>query len=181
MASAAVLGLVVAAVMAVTPAMVSAGASGDEDSLRALALTMPVAGVEPSSLRDNYLEGRAGHPHAALDIAAARGTPVRAVADGRLVKLFTSRAGGLTVYQLDTQQRFFFYYAHLDHYAAGLHEGMALHRCDLIGYVGTTGNALPDAPHLHFAVFVADPQKRWWQGTAINPFAAFAASASPGC
>ena len=140
--------------------------------LDARPLAMPVDGVRPQALRDTFADGRVGGPHEALDILAPRGTPVRAVDDGRLVKLFHSVPGGITLYQLDPSGRLAYYYAHLDRYAEGLREGMALKRGDVVGYVGSTGNASPDAPHLHFAVFRLGQEQRWWQGTAINPYPA---------
>ena len=132
-------------------------------------LAMPIAGVDPNKLTDTFNEGREGHTHEALDIAAARGTPVLAVADGRVAKLFTSKQGGLTVYQFDATGQFCYYYAHLDGYAPGLKEDAQLRTGDVLGYVGTTGNAPPNAPHLHFAVFRLGPEKKWWEGTAIHP------------
>ena len=101
---------------------------------------------------------------------APNGTPVFAVADGRLVKLFNSKQGGLTLYQFNIGETRAYYYAHLSRYANNIVEGQMLHRGDTIGYVGSTGNASPDAPHLHFAVFELGPEKKWWQGTAINPY-----------
>jgi murein DD-endopeptidase MepM/ murein hydrolase activator NlpD len=135
-------------------------------------LMMPVAGIDPSTIRDNFDEMRGGatRRHDALDILAPRGTPVVAADDGTLKKLFISVPGGLTVYEFDPDQRYCYYYAHLDAYAPGLHEGQFLRRGDLVGYVGTTGNAPKDAPHLHFAVIRLDPDKRWWTGTPINPY-----------
>ncbi len=134
-------------------------------------LMIPVVGVNASQLSDTYTQSRgAGRPHEAIDIPAARGTPVVAVDDGRVVKLFNSKPGGLTVYQFDPAEKVAYYYAHLDAYAPGLAEGKALKRGELVGYVGSTGNASPEAPHLHFAIFVLGPEKRWWQGTAINPY-----------
>jgi murein DD-endopeptidase MepM/ murein hydrolase activator NlpD len=112
--------------------------------------------------------------HEAIDIMAALKTPVYAVDDGTLVKLFDSKPGGLTLYQYDPSSTFAYYYAHLDGYAADLVEGQAIKRGDLLGYVGVTGTADPLAPHLHFAVFVLGPEKRWWKGTAINPYPLFA-------
>jgi murein DD-endopeptidase MepM/ murein hydrolase activator NlpD len=132
-------------------------------------LGMPIAGVDPKNLTDTFKEGRQGHTHEALDIPAARGTAVLAVGDGRVVKLFTSKQGGLTVYQFDPTEQFCYYYAHLDGYAPGLREGMQLRMGDVLGYVGTTGNAPPHAPHLHLAVFRLGPEKKWWEGTAIDP------------
>ena len=134
-----------------------------------LHLAMPLANVDPKTLSDTFNDARAGHKHEALDIPAPRGTPVLAVAEGNVVKLFNSKQGGLTVYQFDNAQRYAFYYAHLDHYAPGLKEGMLLRKGDTLGYVGSTGDAAPNAPHLHFAVFRLGPEKNWWQGTALNP------------
>jgi murein DD-endopeptidase MepM/ murein hydrolase activator NlpD len=135
-------------------------------------LIMPVAGIDPSSIHDMFDEMRGGSTrrHDALDILAPRGTPVVAADDGTVRKLFTSVPGGLTVYEYDPDQRYCYYYAHLDAYAPGLHEGQILRRGDLVGYVGTTGNAPKDTPHLHFAVIRLDPDKRWWTGTPINPY-----------
>ena len=133
---------------------------------------MPVEGIPPQALRDNYEQGRGARQHEAIDIMAARGTRVFAVDDGKLVKLFRSVPGGITAYQFDPQGRLAYYYAHLDRYADGLKEGADLKRGDLIGYVGSTGNAAVDAPHLHFAVFVLGPQQQWWKGDPVNPYAA---------
>ena len=93
-----------------------------------------------------------------------------AAGDGRVVKLFTSVPGGLTIYQFDPDENFAYYYAHLDAYAPGLSEGTKLTRGDLLGYVGVTGNAAAGAPHLHFAIFRLGPDKKWWQGEAVNPY-----------
>ena len=152
------------------PAVVAHPGPADGASLRPLGV--PGEGVAAAALRDTVDEGRAGHRHEAIDIAAPRGARVLAVDDGTLVKLFMSVPGGLTIYQFDPQARFAYYYAHLDRYADGLREGMMLRRGDVIGYVGTTGNAPADAPHLHFAVFRLGPERQWWRGEAINPFGA---------
>jgi murein DD-endopeptidase MepM/ murein hydrolase activator NlpD len=133
-------------------------------------LLMPVEGVAINSLRDNFHEVRGGHLHEALDIEAPRGTPVRAATEGNVVKLFQSKAGGLTVYQFDDRQEWCFYYAHLDHYAKGLTEGALLRKGDVLGYVGTTGDASENDPHLHFAIFQLGREKRWWQGSAVDPY-----------
>jgi hypothetical protein len=134
-----------------------------------LHLAMPLAGVDPEELEDTFNEVHDGHKHEALDIPAPRGTPVMAVAEGNVVKLFTSKPGGLTVYQFDNTQTYCYYYAHLDRYAAGLKENTLLRKGDVLGYVGSTGNASPTAPHLHFAVTKLGPDKKWWEGTAIDP------------
>jgi murein DD-endopeptidase MepM/ murein hydrolase activator NlpD len=134
-------------------------------------LMIPVAGVEASQLSDTFTDARGnGRVHDAIDIMAPTGTPVIAADDGRVVKLFNSVPGGLTVYQFDPREKFTYYYAHLDRYAPGLVEGKILKRGELLGYVGYSGNASPAAPHLHFAISELGPEKRWWQGTAINPY-----------
>ena len=138
-------------------------------------LEVPVQGVSRSQLRDTFDEGRAGglRRHEALDIMASRGTPVRAVEDSRVAKLFKSVAGGLTAYLFDPSEMFTYYYAHLDRYAEGLHEGQYVRRGAVIGYVGSTGNAAEDAPHLHFAIFQLNADRKWWEGTPINPYHVF--------
>lgn len=133
-------------------------------------LTIPVQGMAAARLADSFNEVHSGQRHEAIDIMAPRGTPVIAAEDGRIVKLFTSKPGGLTVYQFDASEKFAYYYAHLDRYAPGLAEGQQVKRGDVLGYVGSSGNASPNAPHLHFAIFVLGAEKRWWQGTAINPY-----------
>lgn len=134
-------------------------------------LQLPVRGVRPEQLVDTYHQARGGtRIHEALDIMAPRGTAVLAATDGRVEKLFTSNAGGLTVYQFDPARTHAYYYAHLERYAPGLREGQQLRRGDVIGEVGSTGNADPEAPHLHFAIFRLGPEKRWWEGTPVNPY-----------
>ena len=150
---------------------------GDAQGAQLLAqrsLLVPVTGIAPGRLSDNFEQSRGSRKHEAIDILAPAGTPVVAVDDGRITKLFTSKAGGLTIYQYDRDGKLAYYYAHLQRYAEGVHEGQDLHRGDVIGYVGTTGNADPGTPHLHFSVFrLGDPPK-WWQGEAVNPYPALA-------
>jgi peptidoglycan LD-endopeptidase LytH len=134
-------------------------------------LIIPVDGIRPSQLTDNYNDRRGdARPHEALDIMAPRGTPVLAAADGKIVKLFDSKPGGLTIYEFDSSESVAYYYAHLDRYAPGIAAGLQVKQGEVIGYVGSTGNASPDAPHLHFAIFRLGPEKNWWQGTPINPY-----------
>ncbi len=138
-------------------------------------IVIPVAGVQARQLSDSFNEIHSGQRHEAIDIMAPRGTPVVAVEDGRIAKLFTSKPGGITIYQFDPTEKFAYYYAHLDKYAQGIVEGKHVSRGEVIGYVGSTGNASAEAPHLHFAIFVLGPEKRWWKGTAINPYPLLAA------
>ncbi len=134
-------------------------------------LLIPVAGVRPEALRDTFREARSeGRVHDAIDIPAARGTPVLAVADGRIVKFFYSEKGGITIYQLSTDERLVYYYAHLERYADGLTEGHFAHRGEVLAYVGDTGNAGPGNYHLHFSVATITDPKRYWTGTNINPY-----------
>ncbi|MBR9988616.1 MAG: peptidoglycan DD-metalloendopeptidase family protein [Gemmatimonadetes bacterium] len=136
----------------------------------ARALTVPVAGIARSELRDTYTEARGGRVHEAIDILAPRGTPVLSATDGRLLRMFNSRPGGLMVYATDASARFILLYGHLDAYADGLTDGMPLSRGQVIGYVGTTGNASPDTPHLHFGILRGDPNISWWEGVPVNPY-----------
>ena len=141
-------------------------------------LIVPVQGIGAAQLQDTYTQSRSeGRTHEAIDIMAPTGTPVLAVADGKVDKLFDSKQGGLTLYQFDPGGQYAYYYAHLDRYAAGVVEGKLLRQGEVIGYVGSTGNADPAAPHLHFAVFVLGPERAWHKGTPINPYPLFAAPA----
>ena len=134
-------------------------------------LQIPVAGVAAKRLVDTFNDARAvGRRHDAIDIMAPRGTEVRAVDDGTIAKLFTSKAGGLTIYQFDPTQTFSYYYAHLDGYASGVAEQQPVKRGQLLGYVGSTGNASDEAPHLHFAIARLGTDHAWWKGDPINPY-----------
>jgi murein DD-endopeptidase MepM/ murein hydrolase activator NlpD len=136
-------------------------------------LMIPVAGVRRDQLVDTFSQARAqgARHHDAIDIMAPRGTPVIAAAAGRVEKLFLSKDGGNTVYVRSPDGRRIYYYAHLDHYAPALAEGVALPQGAPIGVVGSTGNADPAAPHLHFAVWMTTPERKWWEeAVALNPF-----------
>lgn len=144
--------------------------AADIDALRA-ELVMPVAGVKPAQLFDSFNEKRgSSRRHEAIDIPAPRGTPVLSAAPGRVMRLFSSKDGGLMIYASDATQRFILMYAHLDSYARGLADGATLERGQAIGYVGTTGNAPPDLPHLHFAIARTPNVLRWWTGVPVNPY-----------
>lgn len=145
-------------------------ADTDSTELARRHLEVPVQGVDRAALRSGFQQPRDGHAHEAIDIPAPRRTPVIAVDDGTIAKLFTSKPGGLTIYQFDPSRRYAYYYAHLDGYADGLRDGATIKRRDVLGYVGSTGNASPAQPHLHFAIFRLGPERRWWQGVAIDPY-----------
>jgi len=147
------------------PASSVSGDAGD--------LIIPVEGVAPSQLSDTFNDRRGGgeRRHEALDIMAPRGTAVIAAAPGKVEKLFKSDAGGNTIYVRSEDRRTIYYYAHLDRYAAGLTEGQTVNRGQPIGFVGSTGDANPVAPHLHFEVVRTSPETKWWEpGTPINPY-----------
>ena len=147
-------------------------AVGEEvESLRQRTLTLPVQGMKREDLRDTFNEMRGStRRHEALDVIAPRNTPIVAVEDGKIAKLFLSDAGGITLYQFDPTETFCYYYAHLERYAEGLKEGDTVKRGQVIGYVGTTGNAPRDTPHLHFAILKMTSEKKWWQGTPVDPY-----------
>ncbi|HYD12058.1 MAG TPA: M23 family metallopeptidase [Allosphingosinicella sp.] len=136
------------------------------------ALVIPVAGVAPAQLTNTFADARgAGRRHDAIDIMAPRGTPVVAAAEGTVEKLyFSDGGGGISVYVRSPDRNWTYYYAHLDRYAPGLVEGQQVRRGALLGFVGSTGNANADGPHLHFAVNAMSPDERWWQGRPINPY-----------
>ena len=138
-------------------------------------LRVPIDGAAIETWKGGFDERRGGgaRGHEAVDILSPRNTPVHAVVSGTIAKIFESKAGGHTIYQFDADGRLCYYYAHLEHYAAGLHEGQAVAQGDVIGYVGTSGNAPPNTPHLHFAVFELNDQKQWWKGRPIDPYLVF--------
>ena len=134
-------------------------------------LIIPVSGVRPDQLHDTFSENRSeGRVHDAIDIPAPLGTPVLAAADGAIVKLFQSERGGTTIYQISADNKFIYYYAHLDRYAEGLTEGRFAKQGETIAYVGDTGNTGPGNYHLHFSIAVISDPKRYWEGVNINPY-----------
>lgn len=145
-------------------------ATADEEYFAQHLLMVPVDGVNPRDLRDSFNDARdGGRTHRATDILAPRGTPVVAAIDGEVFRLRQNSAGGITAYLVDNDRRYVYYYAHLDHYSDAITEGLRVQQGFVIGYVGTSGNAPPDVPHLHFQVMRLDPgQKDWWNGTPVD-------------
>jgi murein DD-endopeptidase MepM/ murein hydrolase activator NlpD len=163
----------------VTPAPRTASSAPTPQSVPAVAvmpagggLIVPVAGVTPDKLTDSWGDARGDgtRQHHAIDIMAPRGTPVLAASAGTVEKIFESRNGGHTVYIRRTDPAWQDYYAHLDGYAAGLHEGQAVKQGEQIGQVGSTGDANPAAPHLHYEIHRMAPGDGWWRGAEINPY-----------
>ncbi|PPT39686.1 M23 family metallopeptidase [Xanthomonas arboricola] len=148
-----------------------ASAAAPEAASSGSGLLIPVQGIGSGQLQDTFTDARSeGRVHDAIDILAPTGTPVIAVADGTVEKLFNSERGGLTVYQFDPNGTYCYYYAHLERYADGLAEKQSIKRGQVIGYVGSTGNADPAAPHLHFEIHRLGPEKQWWKGEVLNPY-----------
>lgn len=146
-------------------------------------LAIPVQGIKPNQLSDTYTQARAGgaRTHDAIDIMAAEGTPVLAAADGTVEKLyFSDGGGGITVYVRSPDQRWTYYYAHLQGYAPGLAEGQRVRRGQVIGRVGSTGNAIRSGPHLHFAINRMQPGEKWYNGSPVNPYPLLAGKKASG-
>lgn len=155
-----------------TPTIVSTTAvEAAVEDLRGRNLEIPVQGVERRALQPSYDDPRGtDRRHHGIDILAPRNTPVMAVEDGVIAKLFASVAGGLTVYQFDPTQRYTYYYAHLERYADALVEGMHVTRGQVLGYVGTSGNAPKDTPHLHFEISILTDARQWWKAAPVDPY-----------
>ncbi len=152
------------------PALKPTPALNEPAGLDADAIVIPVVGARREDLKAMFNERRGSREHRAIDIMAPRATPVLAAIDGTVGKLFLSKPGGITIYQYDPTRSWIYYYAHLDGYAPGLVEGQQLRRGDVIGYVGTSGNARPDAPHLHFSIEKLTEPGKWWQSEPIDPY-----------
>ncbi len=163
-------------VLAGAPTLGTAAVSGAEavNYLLSRGLEIPVAGVTARRLQDTFDEGRSsGRVHRALDILAPRGTPVIAADSGRILRVKFNSLGGNTIYATDPLGLVVYYYAHLDAYRRGLAEGALVARGDTLGFVGTTGNAPKDTPHLHFQVMRMPPGGKYWDGEPINPYPLF--------
>ena len=142
----------------------------DYEYLRRRSLLIPVANIALARIPDTYNDARDGkRVHRAVDILAPKGTPVVSTDIGYVLKLRMGGSGGITIYAVDPDERFVYYYAHLDRYRKGLAEGQRLQKGDTIGYVGTTGNAPRDTPHLHFQVTRMPPNQHWWEGVPVDP------------
>ena len=156
---------------AAASARLPTGVSRDDyEYLRRRALRIPVANIPLARIPDTYNDARDGQRvHRAVDILAPRGTPVVSTDVGHILKLRTGGSGGITVYAVDPDERFIYYYAHLERYRKGLIEGQRLQKGDTIGYVGTSGNAPRDTPHLHFQVTRMPQNQHWWEGVPVDP------------
>jgi len=143
------------------------------EELRRKKLRLPLDGADIEKVKGNFYLGRVGHMHEAIDLVAPRNTPIHAVEDGTIERLFESKNGGLTIYQKDKSGNYVYYYAHLERYEEGIKQGDEIKAGQVIGYVGTSGNAPPNTPHLHFAISTLGPQNSVFRGTALDPYEVF--------
>lgn len=151
------------------PALEDGAGEPARDALAELRLLVPVAGVAVDRIGDSFSAPRGSRTHGALDIMAPRGTPVLSADAGVVLRASENRSGGRTIYVADSVRRVVYYYAHLDRYAEGIATGRRVARGDTIGFVGTTGNAPANVPHLHFQMMRMHPAGRYWQGEPVNP------------
>jgi murein DD-endopeptidase MepM/ murein hydrolase activator NlpD len=155
------------------PPTIAAAPAAVMEALPTQRFRLPIDGITTESFKDSYFERRGDRAHEAIDINVPRGTPIYAVRDGTIAKLFYSDRGGITIYHFEEDGPLCFYYAHLERYADGLKEGQHVSQGEVIGFVGTSGNASPDAPHLHFAITELNADRKWWQGRALDPYVVF--------
>lgn len=156
-------------------ATAAANARTDAEYFDANPLMVPVVGVAPAALRDSFNSARSGgRTHRALDIPARRGTPALAAVDGTILSMRQNTLGGTTLYLVDSQRRFVYYYAHLDRYHDRMSEGVEIRQGQIVGFVGTSGNAPRSFPHLHFQALRVDTGRRdWWNGAPVDVRAHF--------
>jgi len=152
----------------------ASSATNDVDYLRLRHLLMPVAGADITRVDDTFNDDRDGGAriHRAIDILAPRGTPILSADDGRILRMSNSTLGGITMYTVDPEGRLVYYYAHMDHYNDAMSPGRTIVKGDTLGFVGTTGNAPKDTPHLHFQVMRWAADGKYWNGEPIDPFEA---------
>ncbi|MBW3649844.1 MAG: M23 family metallopeptidase [Actinobacteria bacterium] len=91
--------------------------------------------------------------HMGTDLFAEHGTPLRSPTEG-VVRLSNGGLGGLSTYVVQPDGTYF-YMAHLAGWPPGLRDGQSVAVGDIVGYVGTSGNATGGSPHLHFEVHPA--------------------------
>lgn len=151
----------------------ASSATSDAEYLRLRHILVPVAGADMSKVEDTFNDGRDGDRiHHAIDILAPRGTPILSADDGKILRMSTNALGGISMYTVDTDARLVYYYAHMDHYNDAMSPGRTIVKGDTLGFVGTTGNAPKDTPHLHFQVMRWPADGKYWNGEPIDPFEA---------
>jgi peptidoglycan LD-endopeptidase LytH len=139
------------------------------------ALPVPVEGVAARRIADTFGAPRGrDRTHAGVDIFAKRGTPIRSAAPGVVVAVRDRGLGGRQVWVVGPARERY-YYAHLEDWRAGLQEGEVVAEGDLLGYVGTSGNAAGTPPHLHWGIYGADgaydplPLLKAWKPLDTSP------------
>lgn len=154
-----------------SPAPTTTTLASDVEYLISRRILLPVAGADVAKLEDSFNEGRDGdRTHRAIDILAPRGTPILSADDGKILRMTTSTLGGITMYTVDSETRLVYYYAHMDHYNDAMSPGRSIVRGDTLGFVGTTGNAPKDIPHLHFQIMRWAADGKYWNGEPIDPY-----------
>lgn len=163
---------VVASPLAAVAVDPNAAAMSDVDYVRSRRLVVPVAGADMAKVADSFFEPRDGgdRTHRALDILAPRGTPILSADDGKILRMSKSSLGGITMYTVDPAHRIVYYYAHMERYNDAMSPGRTITRGDTLGFVGTTGNAPKNTPHLHFQIMSWPSDGKYWNGDPIDPF-----------
>ena len=132
---------------------------------------LPLEAFDRAKFRDTFLSGRGRHKkHHAIDLPAARGTPVLSVADGVIERLGRDKRGGKVVYLRDTTGKYTFFYAHLARHEKGLKAGDHVVKGQRLGEVGATGHVI-GGPHLHFAIFRDEDAAG--RALVVNPYLVF--------
>ncbi len=165
-----------------TPAPRGSAASPSQASAAGAVLAVPISGIGRGQIRDSWGDPRDNglREHHGTDVMAPANTAVLAAAPGTVEKLWSSAAGGTTVYVRAPARNWTYYYAHLSGYAPGLHEGQTIRTGDVLGYVGDTGNAGAGNFHLHFGLTHTTPDQHWYEGVDVDPYPYLAGKRLPG-
>ncbi|HEY9758423.1 MAG TPA: M23 family metallopeptidase [Oculatellaceae cyanobacterium] len=155
------------------PELSSEKRDADVSELRKRQLLFPIENFDVEGIKGSFNQMRGSYRHNASDIAAPRNTEIHAVDDGTIAKLFLSKHGGITIYQFDRSKKFVYYYAHLEKYAPGLADNQEVRKGQVLGFVGTSGDAPANSPHLHFEITLTGPNNQWWHAEPIDPFLVF--------
>ena len=116
-------------------------------------LPVPVQGVLARQIADTFGAPRGrDRTHQGVDIFAERGTPITSATRGVVVSVRDGGLGGRQVWVLGPGRERH-YYAHLDDWSADLSTGQVVQAGDVLGFVGTTGNARGTPPHLHYGIY----------------------------
>jgi murein DD-endopeptidase MepM/ murein hydrolase activator NlpD len=116
-------------------------------------LAFPVRAIDSPHIKSFWGVPRDGgrRSHEGIDIFAKKRTPVIAIADGRITRAGENKLGGKVISMRPKGKKYSLYYAHLDEQIA--RDGQRVHKGDVLGLVGNTGNAITTPPHLHFGIY----------------------------